>query len=110
MERGALDLWNRCVAEAVTQVNTAAETAERAIHRAVRRMMREGASTVTHRDTKTGRQTVTDRIDVDVRRHVRTQIAQDGMRRTLDVCGQADHERVHGQRRREAHARDAGRI
>lgn len=86
MAAGALDLWNRCVAEAVTKVNTGAETAERAVHGAVRRMMREGISTVTYRDAETGRQTVTNRIDVAVRRHVRTQLSQDGMRRTLDVC------------------------
>lgn len=113
MERGALDLWNRCVAEAVTQVNTGAETAERAIHRAVRRMMREGVSTVTYRDSETGRQTVTNRIDVAVRRHVRTQIAQDGMRRTLDVCGQAGIRLVevssHGGAR-PSHAKWQGRV
>ena len=113
MERGALDLWNRCVAEAVTQVNTGAETAERAIHRAVRRMMREGVSTVTYRDSETGRQTVTNRIDVAVRRHVRTQIVQDGMRRTLDVCGQAGIRLVevssHGGAR-PSHARWQGRV
>lgn len=86
MAAGALGLWNRCVAEAVTKVNTGAETAERAVHGAVRRMMREGISTVTYRNAETGRQTVTNRIDVAVRRHVRTQLSQDGMRRTLDVC------------------------
>lgn len=113
MARGALDLWNRCVAEAVTAVNTGAETAERAIHKAVRRMMREGVSTVTYRDPTTGRQTVANRIDVAVRRHVRTQIAQDGMRRTLDVCGQAGVRLVevssHGGARPE-HARWQGRV
>lgn len=86
MAQGALDLWNRCVAEAVTRVNMGEATAESAVHRAVRRMMREGISTITYRDPTTGRQTVTNRIDVAVRRHVRTQIAQDGMRRTLDIC------------------------
>lgn len=113
MARGALGLWNRCVAEAVTSVNTGAETAERAIHNAVRRMMREGVSTVTYRDPTTGRQTVTNRIDVAVRRHVRTQIAQDGMRRTLDACGQAGVRLVevssHGGARPE-HARWQGRV
>lgn len=113
MAQGALDLWNRCVAEAVTKVNTGAETAERAIHQAARRMMREGVSTVTYRDPTTGQQTVTNRIDVAVRRHVRTQIAQDGMRRTLDVCGQAGISLVevssHGGAR-PSHARWQGRV
>lgn len=113
MAQGALDLWNRCVAEAVTKVNTGSCTAERAIHQAVRRMMREGISTVTYRDPATGRQTVTNRIDVAVRRHVRTQMAQDGMRRTLDVCGQAGVGLVevssHGGAR-PSHARWQGRV
>ena len=113
MAQGALALWNRCVAEAAAKVNTGAETAERAIHRAVRRMMREGISTVTYRDAGTGRQTVTNRIDVAVRRHVRTQIAQDGMRRTLDVCGDAGIRLVevssHGGAR-PSHARWQGRV
>lgn len=113
MAQGALALWNRCVAEAATEVNTGAETAERAIHRAVRRMMREGVSTVTYRDAETGRQTVVNRIDVAVRRHVRTQIAQDGMRRTLDVCAEAGVRLVevssHGGAR-PSHARWQGRV
>lgn len=113
MVQGALDLWNRSVAEAVTKVNTGAETAERAIHGAVRRMMRDGISTVTYRDPTTGRQTVTNHVDVAVRRHVRTQIAQDGMRRTLDVCGQAGVRLVevssHGGAR-PSHARWQGRV
>ncbi len=113
MAQGALDLWNRCVAEAVMNVNAGAETAERAIHKAVRRMMREGVSTVTYRDAATGRQTVTNRIDVAVRRHVRTQIAQDGMRRTLDICGQSGISLVevssHGGAR-PSHARWQGRV
>lgn len=113
MERGALDLWNRCVAEAVTKVNAGAATSERALHEAVRRMMREGISTVTYRDAETGRQTVTNRVDVAVRRHVRTQLAQDGMRRTLDVCEGAGVRLVevssHGGAR-PSHARWQGRV
>ena len=113
MAQGALSLWNRCVAEAAAKVNTGAETAERAIHQAVRRMMREGISTVAYRDAETGRQTVVNRIDVAVRRHVRTQIAQDGMRRTLDVCAEAGVRLVevssHGGAR-PSHARWQGRV
>lgn len=113
MAQGALDLWNRCVAEAVTKVNTGTETADTAVHQAVRRMMREGVSTITYRDAETGRQTVTNRIDVAVRRHVRTQLAQDGMRRTLDVCANAGIRLVevssHGGAR-PSHARWQGRV
>lgn len=113
MVSGVLNLWNGTVAEAVTKVNTGAATAERAIHQAVRRMMREGITTVTYRDPTTGNQTVTNRIDVAVRRHVRTQIAQDGMRRTLDICGQSGVQLVevssHGGAR-PSHARWQGRV
>ena len=56
---------------------------------------------------------MTNRIDVAVRRHVRTQIAQDGMRRTLDICGQSGIRLVevssHGGARPE-HARWQGRV
>lgn len=113
MVSGALRLWNGAVAEAVTKVNTGSATAERAIHQAVRRMMREGITTVTYRDPTTGRQTVTNRVDVAIRRHVRTQIAQDGMRRTLDICGSSGVQLVevssHGGAR-PSHARWQGRV
>ena len=113
MAQGALDLWNRCVAEAVTEVNTGAETADAAMRKAVRRMMREGISTVTYRDAETGRQTVTNRADVAVRRHIRTQLSQDGMRRTLDVCEAAGVRLVevssHGGAR-PSHAKWQGRV
>lgn len=89
MTAGALDLWNRVVAEAATKVNTGSVTAERAIHEAVRRMMREGITTVQYRNAATGRQTVRNAVDVAVRRHVRTQLAQDGARRTMDICREA---------------------
>lgn len=113
MAQGALDLWNRTVARAVTKVNTGAATADRALHEAVREMMRQGITTITYRDAETGRQTVTNRVDVAVRRHVRTQLAQDGMRRTLDVCGAAGVRLVevssHGGAR-PSHARWQGRV
>ena len=113
MAQGALDLWNRTVARAVARVNTGEATADRAVHEAVREMMRQGISTVTYRDAETGRQTVTNRVDVAVRRHVRTQIAQDGMRRTLEVCGEAGIRLVevssHGGAR-PSHARWQGRV
>lgn len=113
MEQGALDLWNRCVAEAVSKVNAGSVTADRAVHEAVRRMMREGISTITYRDTETGKETITNKIDVAVRRHVRTQLTQDGMRRTLDICGQSGIQLVevssHGGAR-PSHARWQGRI
>lgn len=94
MVQGSLALWNRTVAAAAAEVATGYADAQTAIRRAVRKMAREGITTVTYRDSETGRQTVTNRIDVAVRRHVRTQIAQDGMRRTERICEAADVELV----------------
>lgn len=79
---------------AVTQVNTGAMTTERALHAAVRRLEREGVSTVTYRNAETGAQTVRNKVDVAVRRHIRTQIAQDSMRRTEQVLDDAGVELV----------------
>lgn len=113
MVRGALDLWNNAVTEAVTKVNTGTVTAEKAIHGAVRRMMREGVSTIQYRNAATGAQTVKNHIDVAVRRHVRTQIAQDGARRTMQVCEDAGVSLVevssHGGAR-PSHAKWQGRV
>lgn len=81
MELGALDAYLRACTQAITSVNTGAATAERALHAAVRKLEREGITIVQYRD-EAGNETVANRIDVAVRRHVRTQIAQDGARMT----------------------------
>lgn len=113
MTNAALALWNRAVTEAAAKVNTGTATAERAIHEAVRKMMHEGIATVQYRNTETGRLTVRNRVDVAVRRHVRTQIAQDGARRTMQVCEDADVSLVevssHGGAR-PSHAKWQGRV
>ena len=113
MTTGALDLWNRTVSEAVTKVNTGTVTAERAIHEAVRKMAREGITEVQYRNSETGRETVRNKVDAAVRRHVRTQIAQDGARRTMRVCEDAGISLVevssHGGAR-PSHAKWQGRV
>ena len=81
MEQGALDAFLSASTEAITRVNSGASTAERALHRAVRRLERDGVTVVQYRDAA-GNLTVRNRVDVAVRRHVRTQIAQDGARMT----------------------------
>lgn len=81
MEQGALDAFLSASTEAITRVNSGAATAERALHSAVRRLERDGVSVVQYRDAA-GNLTVRNRVDVAVRRHVRTQIAQDGARMT----------------------------
>lgn len=113
MVQGALRSWNQNVAAAVTQVNTGNMTVEQVLRDTVRRMMDEGISTITYRNAETGQQTVTNNIDVAVRRHVRTQIAQDSMRRTIQVCKDAGIQLVevssHGGAR-PSHARWQGRV
>lgn len=84
MEQGALDAFLSASTEAITRVNSGAATAEQALHRAVRRLERDGVSVVQYRDAA-GNLTVRNRVDVAVRRHVRTQIAQDGARMTARV-------------------------
>lgn len=81
MEQGALDAFLSASTEAIARVNSGAATTERALHSAVRRLERDGVSVVQYRDAA-GNLTVRNRVDVAVRRHVRTQIAQDGARMT----------------------------
>lgn len=113
MVQGALNSWNQNVAKAVTQVNTGYATSEQAIREAVRTMMDQGIGTITYRNAETVKQTVTNNIDVAVRRHVRTQLAQDSMRRTIQVCKDAGIQLVevssHGGAR-PSHARWQGHV
>ncbi len=72
--------------EAVTKVNSGLFTTERALHQAVRKLEGEGIPIeyVTYQNPKTGKTTITNHVDVAVRRHIRTQIAQDSARMTMD--------------------------
>ncbi|MEG2368746.1 MAG: phage minor capsid protein, partial [Raoultibacter sp.] len=87
---GAKDAFLRASSGAMTQVNTGAMTTERALHRAVRTLERDGIDIISYRNTKTGVQTVRNKVDVAVRRHIRTQIAQDGARMTMGRLEAAD--------------------
>lgn len=82
MVKGALDAYMQAATEAIVKVNAGAATAERALHQAVRKLEREGITVIQYRNAETGAHTVANRVDVAVRRHVRTQIAQDGARMT----------------------------
>lgn len=98
---------------AITQVNTGAMTTEKALHSAVRKLEGEGISLISYRNTKTGRQTVKNKVDVAIRRHIRTQILQDSMRRTEQILDDAEVELVevssHGGAR-PSHAEWEGRV
>lgn len=84
MVTGAKTAFLEASIEAVTKTNSGLFTAERAIHGAVRKLERDGISIISYRNAKTGVQTVRNKVDVAVRRHVRTQIAQDSSRLTME--------------------------
>ncbi len=83
MEEGMRSAFLDASIEAVTRVNAGTMTRERALHHAVRKLEGEGVPIITYRNTKTGMVTVRNKVDVAVRRHVRTQIAQDGADMTM---------------------------
>lgn len=83
MAEGAKQAFLDASIEAVTRVNSGDADREAALHRAVRKLERDGIDIVTYQDADTGRVTVRNKADVAVRRHVRTQIAQDAQRMTM---------------------------
>ncbi len=87
---GAKRAFLEASTRAITSTNIAATTPDRAIHEAVRQLERDGISIISYRNAATGRQTVKNKVDVAVRRHVRTQIAQDGARMTLERMNELD--------------------
>lgn len=113
MIEGAKRAFLEASVYAITQTNTGAMTPDKAIREAVRRLERGGIGVISYRNASTGRQTVVNKVDVAVRRHVRTQIAQDGARMTLDRMRELDVALVevssHGGARPE-HARWQGRV
>jgi hypothetical protein len=90
MAEGAKQAFLNASIEAVTQVNTGNKTTEKALHTAVRNLERNGISVVNYQNAATGIRTVTNAVDVAVRRHIRTQIAQDGARMTLERLNDMD--------------------
>lgn len=84
MVEGAKQAFLSASVEAVTRVNSGTMTTERALHSAVRKLEREGIPIITYQNSATGTVTVANKVDVAVRRHIRTQIAQDGARMTLE--------------------------
>lgn len=87
MVEGAKRAFLDASVEAVTRVNSGTMTTERALHSAVRKLERDGIPIVTYQNSATGKVTVQNKVDVAVRRHIRTQIAQDGARMTMERIG-----------------------
>lgn len=90
MQEGAKRAFLSASIEAVTKTNSGLYTDEEAIHSAVRKLERDGIPIISYRNAKTGVQTVQNKVDVAVRRHVRTQIAQDSGRMTMDRLEEMD--------------------
>lgn len=86
MLQGARDAFYRESAQAVTEASTGLTSPAEATRAAAMRLARRGITTVQYRDPTTGNRTVANRIDVAVRRHVRTQLAQACANRTMQVC------------------------
>lgn len=84
MVEGAKQAFLSASVEAITRVNSGTMTTERALHSAVRKLEREGIPIITYQNSATGTVTVANKVDVAVRRHIRTQIAQDGARMTFE--------------------------
>lgn len=85
MEQGARDAFIDASVEAITLTNSGVITSEQALHRAVRKLAEKGIRTVTYVNPKTGVKTISNHVDVSVKRHIRTQIAQDAARVTEDI-------------------------
>lgn len=90
MVEGAKQAFLDSSIKAITRVNTGTMTTERALHSAVRELEGEGIPIITYQNSKTGMVTVRNKVDVAVRRHIRTQIAQDGMRMSMDRLNKLD--------------------
>ena len=113
MVEGAKRAFLNASIEAITRVNTGTMTTEKALHAAVRKLEREGIPIITYQNAKTGVVTVANKVDVAVRRHIRTQIAQDGARMTMERLERGEIELVevssHSGSRPE-HAKWQGRV
>lgn len=86
MEQGAARRFLELSTRAVTQVASGAATAHRAWREAAVELAGRGIPVITYRNAETGMVTVENHADVAVRRHIRTQLSQATMSRTLQVC------------------------
>lgn len=83
---GARDAFFREGSWAVTQVASGLMSPDEAVRQATRRLARGGIDVVQYRDPTTGDKTVKNRVDVAVRRHIRSQLQQACANRTMQVC------------------------
>lgn len=113
MVEGAKKAFLDASIEAITRVNTGTMTTEKALHIAVRKLEREGIPIITYQNSKTGMVTVENKVDVAIRRHIRTQIAQDGAHMTMERLERGEVELVEVSSHsgcRPSHAKWQGRV
>lgn len=86
MLSGARDAFLRESTAALTEAASGLVSPWEASRRASMRLARRGIDTIQYRDPTTGDRTVRNKVDVAVRRHVRTQLAQACANRSMQVC------------------------
>ena len=83
---GARQVLYREVTTAIAQVTGGLKSPHEAMWAATRRLARHGIDVVQYKDPTTGEKTVKNKVDVAVRRHIRSQMAQAAAERTMQVC------------------------
>lgn len=86
MLTGARQVFYKETSAAIAQVTGGLKSPHEATWAATRRLARHGIDVVQYKDPTTGNKTVRNRVDVAVRRHVRSQMAQSAAERTMQVC------------------------
>lgn len=86
---GAREAFYREGSWAIMQTATGHMGHDEAVRQATRNLARRGIDMIQYRDPTTGDKTVRNHADVAVRRHVRSQIAQESASRTALLCQQA---------------------
>lgn len=84
--------WYSVTAETVTAVNQGLKTRERALADGVVKLMNTGITVIPYQQN--GRRTVTNHIDVALRRHITTQVSQAGGRMAMDAMDLYGHDLV----------------
>lgn len=86
------DTWYKVSAEAVTAVNQGLKPREKVLAEGVVKLMDAGINVIPYH--KDGKPTVTNHVDVALRRHITTQVSQAGGRMALEAMDLYNHDLV----------------
>lgn len=86
------DTWYKVSAEAVTAVNQGLKPREKVLADGVVKLMGAGINVIPYQ--KNGKSTITNHVDVALRRHITTQVSQAGGRMSLDAMNLYNHDLV----------------